>query len=670
MGLSVASLHVLLPPRSDAAAALRRAYATLGFVPSRQEAAATRRAILTQSGRFLSVHDSACALRDDGSLRALAAHVSASLRTAVVITTVHDSDDFEFILFHRGQQVDSAVSDPDAQPADLIAVRGQRQADIWRAALGVPTAAATENQPSPFLSAATAAPLDVTGAETRLAAWCALAELPPEAAVREYDDLAIQPSLQRLSFAASKPRRPARGQPPQRTLHYERNDREYPYHRCFPAAWPIEGGAAATYTWPVLCRGGGLKRLRLALHLDRSGGFALRRANIAAYVHLSGNIMSATPLASFGQAVPRETGLMEADIAFDADPFTLRDPDTTAGIEYMLLIRIELRAPRAGEVLMTPTLRADAPDAPPLILPTLRLAATKATWIPVVADPHDENPVHREAVLRLNSPAIQSAVAILPATAEDPRPALRLLMERWLQPMTDSALVATILTQKHSTSDGVPVPPAIRRAPLATLLQGPFWPKLFAPTRDWQTVQAEIGVAGAPHALAGFSVQASLRGPPLRTGGASVAVAIWTINDASALALLHMSTETAGSAFATWVRTAAPLQGWMATTAWIPEFDQDDAYALTLYEASAALEWEQRGLAGTLTDGAWLRRRLRFVTPRLWLGWELAAIVNVARLTAIAHVTEIEDGVEVELRDPADLPALERLLAAILPLRP
>jgi hypothetical protein len=670
MGFSAASLHILLPPRTDAAASLRRAYAALGFAPPRNEADAIRHAILAPSGRFLSVHDSVCALRDDGSLRAMAAHVSASLRTAVVITAVQDSEDFEFILYHRGRQVDSAVSDPDTNPDALNAVRGLLQADLWRTALGVPTQpSGTDNQAAPFLSAVTSTPA-ATGAEARLAAWCALAELPPAAPLRAYDELAAKPGLQRIALAASKPRRPARGQPSQRTLHYERNDREYPYHRCFPAAWPIEAGTHGSYTWPVLCRAGGLKRLRLALHLDRSGGFVLRRVSIAAYVHLNGSIMSATPLASFGQAVPRDAGLTEADIAFDADPFTLYQPDTTAGLEYMLLIRIELRAPRAGEVLMTPTLRADARDAAPLILPTLRLAATKRTWIPIVADPHDENPARRQAVVRLNAPAIHSAAAILPATREDPRPAMRRLVERWLQPMTDAALTATIVTQKHSSLTGVPAQPGIRRVPLATLLQGPFWPKLFATSRDWQTVRLEIGVGGAAHALAGFSLQASLRGPPVRTGGATLALVLWAINDPSALALLRISAETTGAAFAAWVRTAAPLQAWISTAAWIPEFDQDDAYALTLYEASAALEWQQRGLAGTLTDGAWLRRRLRFVAPRLWLGWELAAIINVARFTAIAHVMEIDDGVEIELRDPADLPVLERLLVPVLPLRP
>jgi hypothetical protein len=52
----------------------------------------------------------------------------------------------------------------------------------------------------------------------------------------------------------------------------------------------------------------------------------------------------------------------------------------------------------------------------------------------------------------------------------------------------------------------------------------------------------------------------------------------------------------------------------------------------------------------------------------MWLGWELASLVDTSRLTPIANVTAYADGVEVELRRPRDLPRLERMLVPILPL--
>jgi hypothetical protein len=52
----------------------------------------------------------------------------------------------------------------------------------------------------------------------------------------------------------------------------------------------------------------------------------------------------------------------------------------------------------------------------------------------------------------------------------------------------------------------------------------------------------------------------------------------------------------------------------------------------------------------------------------MWLGWELAALVDTSRLASVALVTAYADGVEVELRRPADLSVMERLLVPVLPL--
>jgi hypothetical protein len=106
----------------------------------------------------------------------------------------------------------------------------------------------------------------------------------------------------------------------------------------------------------------------------------------------------------------------------------------------------------------------------------------------------------------------------------------------------------------------------------------------------------------------------------------------------------------------------------MADCAWIPNFDTYQATTTTLYESAAAVEWVDRGMAGTLCDPAWPRRRLRFAARHIWLGWELAGLVDTARLTSIADVTAFADGVEIELRRAGDLVKLEQMLMAVLPL--
>jgi hypothetical protein len=338
-----------------------------------------------------------------------------------------------------------------------------------------------------------------------------------------------------------------------------------------------------------------------------------------------------------------------------------------------------LRAPAAGEALITPTLRVGGPEGgtskgAPLILPTLRLAARGPGWMPIAADPMDENPARRQAVLRLNAPACLTHVAILADSGPELRDALRTLAEAFLLPMTDTDLVASIRTQKHRTADGslADASPggASHIVPVAGLLQGQLWPKLFQASRDLQSLQIEILAAGAAHGLAGFSMQTSLRDAGEAAGGegATVAVALWVIGDAAALRLLRLDMVAVRDTFAAWVRGAAPLQAWMADCTWVPDFDHYESYAMTLYEAAAAVDWMGRGLAGTLCGRAWPRRRLRFVAPHMWLGWELAALVDTSRLASVALVTAYADGVEVELRRPADLSVMERLLVPVLPL--
>jgi hypothetical protein len=683
MSLTTASLHILLPSGSAGArAALASAYRALGFVPPPPAAPAAREAVLAPIGDFLSVYDSACARSDDGTLRTLAHTLSAALRTCVFVTTVQDSEDFEFILFHDGRQVDSAVGDMDGHPGGLRAVRGPEQADLWRAVLGpvrfsTITHRASDDAADPvsrFVAiAGAAARASHRFAEDRLAAWCRMAQLPARAALRQFADAAASPGSTRLALAPVPAR--SRPTPPKAaSLIWYRSDNEYPYHNFFPAAWPAEAGADVYYVWPVICRHRGVRRLRLALHIDRAGDFVPVHILITAFSARHGQIISPAPLASFGQSVPGDVGRMGADLAFDAEPFVLPDPTEEAGHEYMVLVRVELHIPASGEALITPSLRADGTDTQALILPTLRLAATRVAWLPVVADPLEKNALRRQAVLRLNTPAALTHVAILPDTGQEVRDSIRNLIETWLLPMTDTPLLATIRTEKHFSPDGAGSA-ADTTEPLATLLQGQLWPKLFRAARDLQNLRVEIGAADAPHMLAGFSLYSSLRdgaGPPAdpdRADGPTLAASIWAIADETALSLLRLNIVEARAAFADWVRAAAPLQAWMAECAWIPAFDHYESYAVTLYEAAARMDWVGEDLVGTLCDRAWLRRKLRFVAPQMWLGWELASIIDATKLTAVADVTACADGVEVLLRRRRDLAKLERLLAPVLPMK-
>jgi hypothetical protein len=686
MGASIAALHILVPLArvGEARDAVGRAYAKIGWsAPARGEEADRHALLAAGASTFLSVHDSACTGQDDGTLKALAALLSKSLNTVCIVTLVRDGDDFEFILFHKGIQADSAVGEPDGHGGGLKSVRGRAQALLWHEAFGGAHFRAISeagggkfsDRSAVFVALAGAAARNASPlAEDRLGAWCELAGLPRAAAVSGARSAGGKDgAVTHLALASRPVARKAAAEGAGRTLAFFASPEDYPYHGFFPSAWPVANGAVPPLIWPVLCRGGGLQGFRLCLHIDRTGGFVLKRVSVAAYAFHNGQIASQTPLASFGQSLPEDIALTEADLSFDADSFVLRTPPPDSKAAYILLIRVELVAPHAGEAMMTPSFRADGPASAPLMLPTLRVAVTKPRWVPIVADALDTSPGRTEALLRLNAPALHTAVAILPDTGDDVRTAMRALMEQVCSPLATAGLVATVHTHKHMIP-GFSVAKSAQTVPLATLMQSALWAKLFETNARYQTVKIGIGVPDAPWPLAGLNMQASLRAgqdddaDAPRFSGPTVSVAVWAMAELGALSMLGLDSHVMLAQFAAWIRQAGVLQGWAADCAWFPQFDYYDDYMMTPYEQVSQVDWFRLGLKGTLTDRAWLRRRLRFVAPLLWLGWELAEQVNVASLAAFADITDTDDCVEIALHDPAALNRLEKALAPILPL--
>src|SRR5207248_11485848 len=115
------------------------------------------------------------------------------LATVAILTSVYDSDQFEFLVFHKGRQADAAVSDPESHGGGLKILSGKRRAQVWhdmflprdigRAMQG---GAPIINQVQDLqawqerLKAASAGAS--VFAEDRLSRWCELAGLSPNTA--------------------------------------------------------------------------------------------------------------------------------------------------------------------------------------------------------------------------------------------------------------------------------------------------------------------------------------------------------------------------------------------------------------------------------------------------------------------------------------------------------
>src|SRR5580700_5886659 len=191
MGTTATSLHILaevvgVGPRlvSD----IEKAYRRLGYVRPKKASAAAKRVILARdaSGDWLSIVDSDNDRLDTGELKQLAVAVTRKLGTVALLTSVYDSDSFEFILFHNGKQVDAAVSEPESHAGGLRMLKGKRKAQAWhsafigrdfrRAVLAGRQGRLLEGWQERLKTPPRAT---TPFAEDELRAWCALAGLAP-----------------------------------------------------------------------------------------------------------------------------------------------------------------------------------------------------------------------------------------------------------------------------------------------------------------------------------------------------------------------------------------------------------------------------------------------------------------------------------------------------------
>jgi hypothetical protein len=665
MGTTAARLHLALPPgiEPDVAGAVAKAYAKLGWAKPKRGEAAGRRVVLARSGDFVTVHDSACDALDDGTLQQLGALLTKALGTGALLASVEDSDRFELQVFARGKQVD-AVTDGELDPA-LKTVRGKRQATAWcdafRAMLMRRIQAGDRDPAAAVLAGAKQAEaLESAFAEDRLLAWCALAGLAPAHALATAEEAADR-VLATLDLAPRAVAAPAAA-PAGRVLRVLVSPDDTPYHGFHPAPWPVASGGQEAFAWTVTVAGGGLRGLRLGLDIARGGGFRLRGASIRAFAFHSGQITSMTPLALW----EHDSSEAEAEapaLTLDAPDFALRDPAPGSRAQALLHIRLLLDRPAAGEATITPRLLVEG-EAAPLDLPPLRLAVQAPSWMPLIADPAAPD---MDAVLRLNAPSLHTAVAILP-DGEAARAAIRAMMEAVLARCAQG-LGVEIATEKHMTPSFT-VPKGRDALPLGDLVASKRWSTLFDAAANFALVRIGLTPPGAPWPVAGLLLQSSLRDAPGVVGAPEemLHVALWCAATPPAEATLDCAWDALLQPFLDWVRQAAPWQGWVADCAWHPLFDRYEDYEHTPYEKAGTTQQSRMALHDAANGAAWRRERLLFVAPRLWLGADLAARVDLAALGAVAKVTPAAGATEVALLQGTGLADLEQALRPVLPL--
>src|SRR5262245_8251556 len=449
MGTTCTSLHVLRGTTEPQAfmAELGKAYAKIGFVAEEGEGGALKRVIVSDDGqsKFVSIHDSDNAQSDSGELKELAVALSKRLKSVAVLTSVYDSDRFEFIVFHKGKHVDAVMSDADDHTGGLKSLSPKRRMAAWGDLfLGPDLLRSLAAQPPVLLDAERMAALaerhrefeqrlaragQITGtfAEDLLGAWCDVAGLDVSQALAGFEHVLGEEEpaplallLRKAAVGSGAPEAGAATEHAVKLLAYRADD-DCPYLRYYPAAWPLLVGETEPIKWLVVSQGAGFSGLTLELEIDDPAAVSLRKVSVHAYPFDNGQITAPTALAAWTTRPPQAP--QEGPLRLTIEPFEIAGIEREARKQIILLVGLELVASNARAFTLRAAIAARAPATELLPLPAVKLRPRRPSFLPAMAEPN--SPRHQPAILRLNEPAVLSLVAILNDDGEAVRRSIR-----------------------------------------------------------------------------------------------------------------------------------------------------------------------------------------------------------------------------------------------------
>lgn len=699
MGLSAASLHLLRPTsEADLTSAVAAAYKKLGYSKAKDDGPDARGVALADRGDFVSIHDSRNDTVDTGELRHLAVILSKSTKSVAIVTTVNDSDTFEFLLFHRGKQIDAALNQSPSDDAGLTILEGRKRARAWfdafqqrdflAVARGNSIGFRPETQIARYADAvAAAAGTESPFAEAILGAWCTAAGLSSDAPCLTYRDCVENPSLAttRLVFAPGPARSsraksdapsPAAGPVGAVQLAFTHDDDDGAHLVFHPAAWPVPANRASTLQWFLVSTGAGFRGLCVGLTIEAVGDLRVQSARIVAYPFYNGQVTSMTPAAQHEFPTPRveDDGESRRSVALrlDAPDFELPTPRPESKRQTLIILSVNVETGSSGHAELAPFVEPSGVEASAPRLPALRLVWREPAWIPLVSGVSPEGQT-LAAIRRLSSPSCRAQLAVLRGDDAATRAAFRRLFESCLGAMQPSASIrARVRTRKHMSAS-FSVSKNERWTELSALLSDKAWDRLFDGDADYQSVFVDLFPNLFPDAAlypqAGLVMQASLRGSalagpgrPFLTGG------VWVLDHPDVYATFGLGGADVEARFATWIPTTTAVHAWSQSAAWIPMFDTYDAYRQTPYESAVTPGWFRAGLDGAASLGAWHGSRLRTIAPDMWLDESMLADVDLAALDRIVERQRVGALSHIRLRAGATLNDLERVFASGLPI--
>lgn len=396
MGTTCASFHALWRGSvHDAAKAISRAYTKLGYerVKKPPPEGGKQVILLARTGeRYVSVFDSSNADLDSGELKDAALAASKLLKTGAVVTSLYDSDSYEFVVFSSGRQVDLLMTDPDSYNGPLKRLAAKSRVTQWNRIFG---SAATAEQIERAAAPGTAFADDaVTG-------LCGLIGLPGDRAQRHFSDFAEEEEgdaalalhFRKKEMAAPIPD----GQIALRSYFDPHNSRKL---LVYPAAWPMPVGREGILTWLLLSEGAGFRGGTAAIEVSGPEGLAFSTGIVNGAKFHNGQIVG-------GYELPAGTSAEAAQAYLDSKRFVptpvdgappgaqhyraeypnLYVPPITPAstTQIIVVLQLHIAASRPGEWDVRVTLHAGSDGEYSCELPRARVAATEQGWLPVVS---------------------------------------------------------------------------------------------------------------------------------------------------------------------------------------------------------------------------------------------------------------------------------------------
>jgi hypothetical protein len=733
MGNTCASVHIAWRRNvDDVTKVISRSYGKLGYERVKQAPPEGGKHVIlkARAGQsYVSVYDSDNAKLDNGELKDLALAASKALKTAVVFTSLYDSDTYEFIVFANGRQVDLLMTDAENYTGPLKRLSEKSRSTKWSELF---RRTVTTDQ---IALAAARETVFAEGIVAGLSKLIGLSDGQPQ--INYQDFLDDEKEITAQFYFKKKPMAASDIPPGEIRLANAFDPDDTRMLLVYPAAWPIPVGQPANAKWLMLSQGAGFNGGTATIRLSGPDGPVLSKAAMRGFKFHNGQIVGdletrptdkdhVTDYYAF-KITPVASASSGSQLHSAAFP-NLSIPPMTSGRTTQILIILalyDLQSQTAGEWEINVSLQPGAESEYRYDLPPLRIAAVEQGWLPVVsglnpktafdksnfsADPRNEQNYLRELkdkqsrILddrRLIHPAIASSVAILNDDGQAALDACKTWLEAWLRPLSEQPEgELRIYTEKRLPAAVFKPGKTKKNLPITAFLQDKAWRNLFDYANNYQSVLISFFPKDSDRAIAGIGLQYSherhyfhdylrsgngyeaqmaktltvMRGRPFPEEAyrSTLHAFQWVTNDAGCYEYLNTSFSDMGQRLDRFAAENAPLQAWNGQSTWVPLFDQAAHGKVTIYESMSVLNWfrgvvEGGGLDRRMMSAQWCGNVLRMVTPHMWLCPNLIDQVDRAALERVAQVTESNGAYKIELRRGCALDELELALLPILP---